>query len=258
MSRQPESLGSTSRRPRLGKLLGILGGMGPLASAELLHTIYRLNVREPEQEAPPCLLLSDPSIPDRTAAILAGDTRELVERIDQALAHLLDAGADRIVIACVTAHAVLPEIPEPRRSRVIPLLDLAIDEVAATGRQHLLLATQGTRRARIFENHPRWGEVAHLVRWTDDDDQRRIHETVYRFKHAEPDEESLDWIATLPAKYGIDGLIFGCTELHLLQRLLAKREAAGKAVPRVVDPLWIAARDVASLAAAEASRLSFP
>lgn len=219
--------------------------MGPLASAEFLHTFYRLNITEPEQEAPRCLLLSDPSIPDRTAAILAGDTRELVARIDDALAHLLAAGADRIVIACVTAHAVLKDIPEPRRSRVIPLLDLAIDEIATSGRPHLLLATNGTRRARIFENHPRWSEVASLVRWTDDDDQRRLHETVYRFKHAEPDEETLDWIATLPEKYGVDGLIFGCTELHLLQRLIAKREAAGREVPRVVDPLWIAARDVA-------------
>lgn len=219
--------------------------MGPFASAELVHTLYRLNITEPEQEAPPCLLLSDPSIPDRTAAILAGDTSDLVARIDAALTHLLDAGADRLLIACVTAHAVLPEIPKPRRSRVIPLLDLAIDEVAASARPHLLLATNGTRRARIFESHPRWGEVESLVRWTDGDDQRRLHNTVYRFKHAEPDEETLDWIATLPAKYGVDGLIFGCTELHLLQRLLAKRKVAGREVPRVVDPLWIAARDVA-------------
>jgi aspartate racemase len=218
--------------------------MGPLASAELLHTIYRLNITEPEQQAPACLLLSDPSIPDRTAAILAGDTKDLVARIDAALTQLLDAGADRIVIACVTAHAVLQDIPEPRRSRVIPLLDLAIDEIAASSRPHLLLATNGTRRARIFESHPRWSEVAHLVRWTDDADQHRLHQTVYRFKHAEPDEESLDWLATLPEKYRVDGLIFGCTELHLLQRLLAKREAAGREVPRVVDPLWIAARDV--------------
>ena len=48
-----------------GRLLGVLGGMGPLASAELVHTIYRLNVAEPEQGSPALLLRSDPSIPDR-------------------------------------------------------------------------------------------------------------------------------------------------------------------------------------------------
>jgi len=173
------------------------------------------------------------------------DSAERLRVFDAALTQLLDAGADRILIACVTAHAVLREIPEPRRSRVIPLLDLAIDEIAASSRPHLLLATNGTRRARIFETYPRWSEVAHLVRWTDDADQHRLHQTVYRFKHAEPDEESLDWLATLPEKYRVDGLIFGCTELHLLHRLLAKCEAAGRELPRVVDPLWIAARDLA-------------
>ncbi len=54
------------------KRLGILGGMGALASAELLYTVYRLNTTEPEQGSPVCLLYSDPSIPDRTGAILRG------------------------------------------------------------------------------------------------------------------------------------------------------------------------------------------
>lgn len=221
--------------------------MGPLASAEFLHTLYRLNITRPEQEAPACLLLSDPSIPDRTSAILAGDTRELVARIDRALAQLAAAGAARIVIACVTAHAVLAEVPEAQRRLVVPLLDLAIDEIAESARPHLLLATEGTRRARIFERHPRWHEIAGLVRWPDDGDQHRVHETVYRFKHAEPDAASLEWIGALPERYGADGLIFGCTELHLLHRPLARRAAAGSPAPCVVDPLWIAARDLRTL-----------
>jgi aspartate racemase len=229
-------------------MLGILGGMGPLASAEFLHTIYRLNIAEPEQEAPACLLLSDPSIPDRTSAILAGDTAELVARIDGALARLAAAGAERIVIACVTAHAVLGEVPAARRRLVVPILDPALDELLAAGRPHLLLATHGTRRARIFESLARWPEVSGLLRWPDDGDQRRLHETIYRLKHAEPDDEILDWVGALPETYGAEGLLFGCTELHLLQRPLARRRAADEPVPRIVDPLWIAARDLRRLA----------
>src|SRR5581483_3880188 len=84
----------------MGKRLGILGGMGPLASAEFLSTLYRLNLVEPEQDAPNCVLLSDPSFPDRTEAILAGDTRELARRLEASLQELLRQGTDRIVIAC--------------------------------------------------------------------------------------------------------------------------------------------------------------
>src|SRR4051794_1138934 len=121
-------------------MLGILGGMGPLASAELIKTIYRLNISGPEQDAPRCVLLSDPSFPDRTEAILKGDTRELARRLTAALGDLSDRGAERIVIACVTIHHVLPEVPEELRRKVISLIDLAIDEVAASQKTHLLLA----------------------------------------------------------------------------------------------------------------------
>src|SRR5436305_923357 len=106
--------------------LGILGGMGPLASAELLVNLYRLNLREPEQKTPSCVVLSDPTFPDRTEAILAGSVEVLAERLEQALRALLDQGADRIVIACVTIHYVLPLIPEPLRLTVISLIGLMV------------------------------------------------------------------------------------------------------------------------------------
>ena len=78
----------------------LLALSGLLASAEFVHTIYRLHAGEPEQRAPALVLHSDPSIPDRTAAILAGDTRELAARLAAALAALAASGAQRIVIAC--------------------------------------------------------------------------------------------------------------------------------------------------------------
>ncbi|HKH48109.1 MAG TPA: aspartate/glutamate racemase family protein [Thermoanaerobaculia bacterium] len=224
------------------RLLGILGGMGPLASAELVHTIYRLNMVEPEQRAPALLLHSDPSIPDRTTAILAGDMRELTERLTAALEHLVACGAQRIIIACITAHHVLPEVPEPLRDRVVSLLDLVVDEICAASGPHLLLVTLGTRRARIFEGHERWGEVAGRVLFLDDEDQHRLHEALYRFKQNEPVEPLIPWLESLPGKYGAEGLIFGCTELHLVQRALAHR--SGHGALRIIDPLLIAARDL--------------
>ena len=50
------------------KLLGILGGMGPLASAEFLKTIYEYGTRDLEQRSPACILYSDPTFPDRTSS----------------------------------------------------------------------------------------------------------------------------------------------------------------------------------------------
>ncbi len=43
------------------KLLGILGGMGPSASAEFLKTIYEYGISDLEQRSPACSLYSDPT-----------------------------------------------------------------------------------------------------------------------------------------------------------------------------------------------------
>jgi aspartate racemase len=225
-------------------MLGILGGMGPLASAELVKTIYRLNISGPEQDAPQCVLLSDPSFPDRTEAILAGDTGELARRLTAALRDLSERGAERIVIACVTVHHVLPEVPNDLRGKVISLIDLVIDEVAASQKPHLLLATTGTRKARIFERHERWQEVAEQVRLLKEEDQHRLHETIYKIKQNDPVDACLDWLESLVPRYGIDRFIFGCTELHLLQEPLARRPARSFAT---VDPLQTVARNLRSL-----------
>jgi aspartate racemase len=228
----------------MGTKLGILGGMGPLASAEFLSTVYRLNIADPEQDAPSCLLLSDPTFPDRTKAILAGSTEELAGRLAGALQALLDLGADRIVIACVTIHHVLPQIPERLRRRVISLLDLMVDEVLSSPCPRLLLATIGTRTARIFESHERWSQISPWVVTPGEQDQRALHDWIYRLKAGLPEDDCLAWLKALPERYGVEGLLFGCTEFHLLHRHLLK--GSGKSLD-VVDPLWIAARDLKRL-----------
>jgi aspartate racemase len=228
-------------------ILGIVGGMGPLASAELLRTIYRLQIRDPEQASPVCLLHSDPTFPDRTAAIREGRTGILAERLARAVSDLVELGASRVLIACITVHCVLASLPARLRRTVVSLIDLTVDEIARseTG-PFLLLTTSGTRDARIFESHERWDSVAGRVRFLDDEDQERLHAWVYRLKAGEPGEPCLDWIGALPGRYGAAGLVFGCTELHLLWEPMAARGGEARA-GSVVDPLRIAARDLPKL-----------
>ena len=228
-----------------GPVLGIVGGMGPLASNEFLRTIYRFHLADPEQGSPRCILDSDPTFPDRTTAILAGRVAELAAPLEQTVKNLSAAGASRVVIACVTVHCALPWLAPPERRRIVSLLDLVIDELLAAGRgPFLLLATRGTRAARIFENHQRWGEVADRVVFPDGPDQERLHDWIYRLKAGDPGAACREWLATLPNRYAAAGLVFGCTELHLLR---AAFESAGG--PRIIDPLWTAARDLRALIA---------
>ncbi len=84
--------------------LGILGGMGALASAEFLKSIYEYNSNFIEQQTPIAVLVSDPTFPDRTQALLSGNDELLIESLIKRLGQLYFLGADRIVICCVTLH----------------------------------------------------------------------------------------------------------------------------------------------------------
>src|SRR5689334_22249112 len=98
-------------RKRAGRLKwGVLGGMGPYASAEFLKTIYRTAGCDLEQDAPVVMVYSDPGFPDRTAALLSGRRQMLADRLEESLGILSSMGADRIVICCTTIHAVLPDV----------------------------------------------------------------------------------------------------------------------------------------------------
>src|SRR4051794_25571021 len=58
------------RQPGGGKILGVLGGMGPLASAQFMLRLTLLTPAERDQDHIPAVLWSDPRVPDRTAARL--------------------------------------------------------------------------------------------------------------------------------------------------------------------------------------------
>jgi aspartate racemase len=231
------------------KKLGILGGMGPLASAEFLRTIYALNIADPEQHAPSCILLSDPSIPDRTQAILNGTSDEILARLSRSLQDLSSLGADPIVVACVTIHHLFPRLPETLRKKVLSLIDLVVEEVLAAPQRYLLLTTTGTRTAGIFEQHERWREIEPWVVRPGDEEQRELHERIYLLKRGEPSEDFLPWLEGLASRHAAGGIIFGCTELHLLHRLPARRSghALDQQSVQIVDPLLIVARSLKNL-----------
>lgn len=226
--------------------LGIVGGLGPLASAELVRSIYRYQTPAREQEAPRCLLLSDPTCPDRTEAIAGGREHLLVEYLTRSVEDLLALGAAKVVVACFTIHHVLPRLPEAARSRVLSLVELAITEILASDRRVLQLSSSGTRAAALLEGDPRWPAVADRVVQPDAGDQEEIHRWLYRLKQGDSGEAIVDRLRAMAAKSGVGCVLFGCTELHLLHPLLAADPGAGLAV---IDPLLTVARDLPRLLA---------
>ncbi|HYZ33491.1 MAG TPA: amino acid racemase, partial [Crenalkalicoccus sp.] len=157
------------------RVLGVLGGMGPLASAEFMLRLTRLTPAERDQDHIPAVLWSDPRVPDRTAARLSGGADPLPWLL-RGLRGLEAAGCGAIAIPCNTAHgwfdALQAETPLP----ILHIVDAAAAELVRlnvpAGRVGVL-ATAGTLAMRLYQDRlaargydclvPEPGEMARLV-----------------------------------------------------------------------------------------------
>ncbi|HET7695316.1 MAG TPA: aspartate/glutamate racemase family protein [Vicinamibacterales bacterium] len=236
----------TTLEPR-GAWLGVIGGLGPLVSAEFLKTIYEEGIGAREQDAPRVLLYSDPSFPDRTSAFLAGEEEPITRQLISALEQVRGAGVARTVICCVTMHHVLPRVPSDLRGQVVSLIDVIADAVTASGEKHLLLCTTGTRRLGLFERHPRWAEIRDRVALLSDRDQTRVHELIYELKVNGSIDAIAPALAALLPAYGVTSFIAGCTEMHFFAKRHVRQHGGG-----CIDPLFIIARDLEALLASSA------
>lgn len=218
------------------KIVGILGGMGPFASAEFVFTIYEENIGlGHEQECPRVFLSSDPNIPDRTTSIMVNGRRDFVETLIRHWNRLAAAGAELFIIPCMTSHYYWESLPGEVKLNTISLLNVAYQAVANNvDKKFLLLATKGTYVSEMFK-HPQ-------IVIPGKADQETIHRMIYLMKEKGPSSEILDFCGKtaeeLLADYSADSWVFGCTELHLLTRRISRF----KDDPRIVDPLLILAK----------------
>ena len=217
--------------------VGVLGGMGPLASAGFVRTIYSAYRGQVEQESPIVLLYSNPKVGDRTATFLeGGDHLEMLAELESGLRHLVAQGATQLVICCITAHYLLPELPQDLREKVVSLIDVIFEELRGTEKACLLACSTGTRRLGLFQQHPAWGGAQHRICLPTDDEQQKLHEAIYVLKRDQKPGQLIKVLLSICHAHGVDTLIAGCTELHLLSKACAGPNALNQKI-EIIDPL---------------------
>ena len=135
------------------KRLGILGGMGPAASAEYITRLIQQTPATCDQEHIPFVLWSNPQIPDRSTSMRAGDSKPLPYLIEGILA-LRYSQCDLIVIPCNTAHFWFDELIK-HNVRIIHIVDSVAGELRGanvTGTVGVI-GTQGTIEFGLYQNH---------------------------------------------------------------------------------------------------------
>jgi len=219
------------------EVVGVLGGMGPQASAGFIRTIYSAYRGQTEQQAPIVLLYSNPKVDDRTATFLSGaDHSRILDELVMGLRGLVAQGATQLVICCVTAHYLLPELPLDLRRKTISLIDVVFEELQGAQQPCLLACTTGTRRLELFQQHPAWEEAKHRVCLPTENEQAILHEAIYSLKRNHTPGGLIQVLLSLCQTHRVRSLIAGCTELHLLSLACAGPNELNLKIT-IIDPL---------------------
>lgn len=201
--------------PADARIVGILGGMGPLATADLLTKIILNTPATCDQDHVPVVLASLPQMPSRIDAIVSGGPSPLPQMLDS-LRLLERAGAGLIAMPCNTAHHWHPALAGHSRLPVLHIVDCTLGELAASERRVGLLGSAGTRRMRLYSEPLRARGLTPLepaadeqARWVDPaiDDVKagRLAVAALRLERA----------ALALADRGADVIALACTELPI-------------------------------------------
>ena len=104
------------------QVIGILGGMGPEATLDCFDKIIKHTPAQKDQDHLRVIIDSNPAVPDRTAAII-GDGQSPVPVMVEGCHALENAGADFIIIPCVSAHFFIDEIQQQTNLPILSIFD---------------------------------------------------------------------------------------------------------------------------------------
>ena len=137
----------------MSALLGVLGGMGPLATVDFLGKLIGETPAARDAEHIPVVVYSVPQIPDRPRAILENGESPLPAML-KGIGTLKQAGATCIAIPCNTAHYWYDSLVREGGLPILHIADAACAQFGARGIRADtvgLIATRGTLAAGFFQ-----------------------------------------------------------------------------------------------------------
>ena len=200
-------------------LMGILGGLGPMASAYFYELITAHTKATCDQDHIDIILSSRSSTPDRTAFITGKSDDSPLPFMIQDAQRLEAYGADAIVIPCNTAHYFIDEV---RRAVAVPVPSIIEETSAQLRRAGVkkagILATVGTVSSGSYQTKLEAEGLSYAV--PDEKEQRWLMELIYDDVKAGKGAELDKFYAVVRhmKDKGCDRMILGCTELSVINR----------------------------------------
>lgn len=199
-------------------LLGVLGGMGPLASAHFMTRLTLLTDASCDQDHVPAILWSDPRIPDRSAN-LRGAGPDPLPALLAGVNGLRQAGCGAIVMPCNTAHAWYEAMAEKAGLPFLHIVDAtasSLREIAPPPAKVGVMGTAATLAMRLYQD--RLAAQGWDVITPDEAEMARLVTPAIAAVKANRVAEAfapLAEAANLLARRGAAAVVLGCTEIPL-------------------------------------------
>ena len=200
--------------------VGVLGGMGPLATADFMRKVIELTPAEKDADHIPLIVSSYPQIPDRVGPILRGAAPSPLAALRRERLFLESAGAKIIVMPCNTAHFWYDDLVADAAVPFLHIVEAAADALVDGGlprdRTVGLIATKATLEAGMFQDRLRARGYASAVPGDGDLDRWTVPgiAKVKANRLAEAEALFRPAIEALLAA-GADRVILACTEVPI-------------------------------------------
>lgn len=201
------------------KILGVIGGLGPIATAHFMELVINMTDADTDQQHLPMMVYNMPFIPDRTAYILDNTKENPLPQILRIGKTLQTQGVTCIAVPCVTAHYFMDEL---ENGVTVPLINGVRETVAhlkENGIQKVgIMATDGTIQSGIFHRELEKQGLTPIAPGTGA--QADVMHLIFNnVKAGKPVEMArfLSAAEDLRAQ-GAQAIILGCTELSLIKR----------------------------------------
>ena len=220
----------------MSKLVGVIGGMGPMATTKFMELVINNTKAEKDQDNVDMLVCQYSSTPDRTAYILGNSNEDPGEAMIKAAKLLESEKCDFLVMPCNTATFFYDKIAKEISVPLINIAEETVKQKIKMGAKKIgLMATDGTIKASVYDQYIPEGITLFKP---DEEHQKRIMDVIYKEvkQNLIPNKENFIDIINYFKNNGCDVVVMGCTELSVAVEQLDIDD------PMVVDSLTVLAK----------------
>ncbi len=199
--------------------LGIIGGVGPMATAYFMEKIVDMTKAESDQQNIDMIVLNHCTIPDRTAYILDHDNPNPGPIMAADAKKLEQLGVGVVVTPCNTAHYFHDEIQGSISVPFLNMITLTAEELKRQGAKCVgIMATTGTVKTGLFQNALAQQGIKAVIPAPKYQDKvmMLIYDEVKA--NAPVTMEDFYMVAAHLKELGCDRIILGCTELSVIKQ----------------------------------------